>query len=173
MIRNGNGIAYGSKNSIVYWLENGAGYVTKFSDDGTKTFEGNYLNGKRNGKGKEYHHNGKIEFEGEYLNDKEWNGKGYDSKNNLIYELKNGKCFRKLYSSDGNLTFEGEYLNGEKNGKFKEYCDNKLEIEREYVNGKCMENIFIIILKMENYFVNMNILTVKNLKEKNIMMMVN
>lgn len=39
-----NGIAYGSKNSIVYWLENGAGYVTKFSDDGTKTFEGNYLN---------------------------------------------------------------------------------------------------------------------------------
>ena len=31
-------------------------------------FEGEYLNGKRNGKGKEYDYNGKLEFEGEYLN---------------------------------------------------------------------------------------------------------
>ena len=32
-------------------------------------FEGEYLNGKRNGKGKEYGWNGKLLFEGEYLND--------------------------------------------------------------------------------------------------------
>ena len=31
-------------------------------------FEGEYLNGKRNGKGKEYFYNGKLKFEGEYLN---------------------------------------------------------------------------------------------------------
>ena len=31
-------------------------------------FEGEYLNGKRNGKGKEYDNNGKLEYEGEYLN---------------------------------------------------------------------------------------------------------
>jgi len=31
-------------------------------------FEGEYLNGKRNGKGKEYYNNGKLQFEGEYLN---------------------------------------------------------------------------------------------------------
>ena len=29
-----------------------------------------YLNGKRNGKGKEYDSNGKLIFEGEYLNGK-------------------------------------------------------------------------------------------------------
>jgi len=37
-------------------------------------FEGEYLNGKRNGKGKEYYVNGKLIFEGEYLNG-ERNGK--------------------------------------------------------------------------------------------------
>ena len=50
---------------------------------------------KKNGKGKEYWKNGKLEFEGEYLND-----------------LRNGKG--KEYYSNGELYFEGEYLNGEK-----------------------------------------------------------
>jgi len=31
-------------------------------------FEGEYINGQRNGKGKEYYENGKLTFEGEYLN---------------------------------------------------------------------------------------------------------
>ena len=35
--------------------------------NGKLKFEGEYLNGKRNGKGKEYN-DGKLEFEGEYLN---------------------------------------------------------------------------------------------------------
>ena len=33
-------------------------------------FEGEYLNGKRNGKGKEYDWYGRLRFEGEYLNGK-------------------------------------------------------------------------------------------------------
>ena len=33
-------------------------------------FEGEYLNRKRNGKGKEYYKNGKLKFEGEYFNGK-------------------------------------------------------------------------------------------------------
>ena len=33
-------------------------------------FKGEYLNGRRNGKGKEYHNNGRLIFEGEYLNGK-------------------------------------------------------------------------------------------------------
>ena len=43
-------------------------------------FEGEYVNGKRNGKGKEYNY-GRIIFEGEYLYGKR-NGKGkeYDYK---------------------------------------------------------------------------------------------
>ena len=39
-------------------------------------FEGEYLNGKRNGKGKEYYY-GDLIFEGEYLDGKKWDGKSY------------------------------------------------------------------------------------------------
>ena len=59
-------------------------------NNGKLRFEGEYLNGKKNGKGKEYW-NGELEFEGEYLNGKR-NGKG------------------KEYWNDGKLKFEGEYL---------------------------------------------------------------
>ena len=39
-------------------------------DNDNLIFEGDYLNGKRNGKGKEYNFNGKLAFEGEYVNGK-------------------------------------------------------------------------------------------------------
>ena len=44
--------------------------------NGEIKFEGEYLNGERNGKGIEYYENGKLKFEGEYLNGKKrWNRK--------------------------------------------------------------------------------------------------
>ena len=49
-------------------------------DYGTLKFEGEYLNGKKHGKGKEYDDEGKLRFEGEYFNGNKWNGKGYDEK---------------------------------------------------------------------------------------------
>ena len=61
-----------------------------------------------------------MEYEGEYLYNKKWNGKGYDEKGNLIYELNNGKGNVKEYDHEDKLEFEGEYLNGKKNGKGKE-----------------------------------------------------
>ena len=55
--------------------------------DSNLVFEGEYFNGKRNGKGKEYNEQSKLIFEGEYCNGKR-NGKGkeYDYKGNLIYD---------------------------------------------------------------------------------------
>ena len=71
-----------------------------------KKYEGEFLNGKRNGKGKEYYYyNGKLKFEGDYLNGE-----------------KNGKV--KEYYDNGKLKYEGEYLNGKRNGKGKEYDDD-------------------------------------------------
>ena len=84
---------------IIYdkYLQNKLNINIKESNkyNGKLEFEGGYLNGERNGKGKEYDYIGKLEFEGEYLNGKR-NGKG------------------KEYTYDGMLTYEGEYLNGEK-----------------------------------------------------------
>ena len=94
----------------------------EYDDTGKLIFEGEYLNCKRNGKGKEYNVYGKLKFEGEYLLDNQWNGKGYDIKRNIIYELKNGsgKVKVKEYDEDDDI-FEGEYLNDKRNGKGKEY----------------------------------------------------
>ena len=79
-----------------------------------------HLNGKRNGKGKEYYLNGKLKFEGEYSNgERNGEGKGY---------------------ANGKLIFECEYKNGKRNGKGKEYYNNgKLKFEGEYLMVKEME----------------------------------
>jgi len=65
-------------------------------------FEGEYLNGKKNGNGKELYDNGILKFEGRYLNGEKWDGKGIE-----------------YYYDSEKLKFEGEYKNGKKNGKAK------------------------------------------------------
>ena len=42
--------------------------------DNNYVYEGEYISGKRNGKGKEYYEN-ELVFEGEFLNDKRWKRK--------------------------------------------------------------------------------------------------
>ena len=84
----------------------------EYNYDGNLIFEGEYLNGKRKGKGKEYYKDNKIKFEGEFKDGLRWNGKGYDNHNNIVYELKNGKGYVKEYYEE-KLIFEGVYLNRE------------------------------------------------------------
>ena len=57
-------------NNIVYELKDGKGLIKEYNKYCQLEFEGEYLNGQRNGKGKEYEYNGKFRFEGEYLNAK-------------------------------------------------------------------------------------------------------
>ena len=87
-------------------------------------YEGEYLNGKRNGKGKEYHRTGEIIFEGEYFDNKRWIGTGY-VEGKKIYTLSNDTNGKGQEFNDfGTLIFEGEYLEGKRNGKGKEYDYN-------------------------------------------------
>ena len=68
--------------------------------NGRLIFEGEFLNGQRNGKGKSYSYkNGIKVLELEYLNGQIWNGIEYDSKGNIFYEIKNGKL-RKKYDRE-------------------------------------------------------------------------
>ncbi len=79
------------------------------------TFEGEYINGALNGKGKEYV-DYKLFYDGEYLNGIK-NGKGKEY--NRYYK----------YNPYNILLFEGEYLDGIRN-KGKEYnSDGKLIFE--------------------------------------------
>ena len=128
-----NGKGYDKNGNIIYKLNNGNGKVKEYYD-GKLGFEGEYLNGKINGYGKEYDYedelifegeylynhrikgkiylNNKLEYEGEILFDKKYNGKGYDEMGNITYELNNGNGKVKEYNYDGKLEFEGEYLDG-------------------------------------------------------------
>ena len=77
------------KGEYLNGKRNGKGKEYNF--DGTVIFEGEYLNGKRNGMGKEYFDDGNLKFEGEYFSGKKWTGKGYDKNNIVIYKLEKEK----------------------------------------------------------------------------------
>ena len=138
-----------------YELKEGKGYIK------TNFFEGEYLNGERNGKGKIYD-NGQIKFEGEFLNGQK-NGKGkYFSDGILLFEgeyrngKKHGECKEYYYEeTKDNLRFEGEYINDhKKKGKFY-FLHNKLEFEGEYLydkkwNGKGYDENGNIIYELIN-----------------------
>ena len=128
---------YDRNGNLINELINGKGYMKIYNMYFELIHEGEFLNGLKNGKGKEYYKNYKLKFEGDYLNGRRWNVKEYDINGNLICELKNGKGYIKEYGMFDQLIYEGNYLYGLKNGKGKEYNDNnKLKFEGEYLNGK-------------------------------------
>ena len=123
------------KGQYLNGKRNGRG--EEYNSEGELIFSGEYLNGKKNGFGKEYYKNILI-FEGEYLNGKKWNGKGYSKNGNILYELKDGKGFVKEYNGKNKILFIGFYKNGKKHGKGTEYfLKNKIVIfDGEYYYGK-------------------------------------
>ena len=129
--RNGKGKEY-NEGRLIFEGEffndkrwNGKG---KFYDDLYKcfTFEGEYLNGEKNGEGKEYNKNGltfegtylygerhgkrkeffknnNIKFEGEYLYGLKWNGIIYNYNQEVSFEIKDGKGSGKKYDFNGKM----------------------------------------------------------------------
>ena len=82
-------------------IKDGKGNIKEFSYyDGTLKFEGEYLNGERNGKGKEYLYEGLLKFEREYIKGEI---KGKDKEYNYV----------------GLIEFEEENLNGNRIEKNK------------------------------------------------------
>ena len=123
------------KGEYLNGKRNGKGKV--YCNNRKLLFEGEYLNGERNGKGKEYNWNDDLEFEGEYLN---WvrNGKGkkYNYSGQLEFEdeyFDNMEWIGTRYDQDGNIMYK---VSNNINGEVKEYDDDgKLRFEGEYKNG--------------------------------------
>ena len=135
--RKWNGKGYDIHNNIINEIKDGKGYIKNYSiKDIHLEFEGEYLNGEINGKGKEYDNLGNIIYEGEYLNGKRWNGTIYNKKDYKKYIIQNGKGFINEYNREEKLSYESNYLNGEKNGQVKIYYNNILKFEGEYKNGR-------------------------------------
>ena len=190
-----NGIIYNTKLKTIYEIKEGNGHVLEYYDNKKLEFDIEYINGERakgivkeyyddgktllfqceykdgelNGQGRHYDFRGKIKFEGEYLKGKRWNGKGYNDKGEVEYELKDGcgkieQYFREKLKFEGDykdgicngkeyengkVVFEGEYLNGKKHGKGKEYTvKGKIKYDGEYYNGEKWKG------KAWNYYAN-------------------
>ena len=50
-----NGKGYNKDGKEIYEIKNGKGYIIEYDNDGDLLFEVEYINGERNGKGKEYY----------------------------------------------------------------------------------------------------------------------
>ena len=81
---------YYKGNYIIYDYNRLGKEYNKKND--TLEYEGEFINGERNGKGEEYDFLGRLIFEGEYINGKR-TGKGRE------------------YNEQGDILFQGEYLN--------------------------------------------------------------
>jgi len=73
------------------------GLGKEYNYDGKLQFEGIYLNGKKNGKGKEFYNNGQLKLEGEYKNDIVWNGKIFNMYGIVKMEIKDGNKYYSKY----------------------------------------------------------------------------
>ena len=132
-----NGKGYTKLNKLAYEIKNGKCYKKEYDlYSGRLFFEGEYLNGQRNGKGIEYQGNKKILFEGEYLNGMRWKGVGYDRKGNIAFKINNGRGIIKEFDPDNKIRFVGEFINGQKNGKGIEYDNGRLSYEGEYLDSR-------------------------------------
>ena len=100
------GKEYDMNNNIISEIKDGKGNIKEFLFTNER-FEGEYLNGKRNGKGKVYDFECNVVFEGEYLNG-ERNGKGIE------------------YDYENDIKSEYEYLNGYLNDEAKIYKNGNL-----------------------------------------------
>ena len=111
-------------------------------------FRGTYLNGKRK-QGKEYNYNRTLLYEGQLLNGIK-NGKGieYDRYHELCYEgeyvngKKSGKGkeyyrffsnYSKQFSNDPTLIFEGDFIHNYRLRGKEYYKTGKLKFEGEYL----------------------------------------
>ena len=92
---NGKGQEFNKGNQLIYDGEYLAGKrhgKGKEYYNNYKIFDGEYQNGQRK-KGKEYYYNyyndHQLNYEGEYSKGLKWNGKGYNIKGELIFEIEN------------------------------------------------------------------------------------
>ena len=123
----GKGKLYNKKAELIFegefnenkiWNGYGKEYFNQEEEDYESNliikYEGEYHNGKKNGKGKEFCEKGQAIFEGIFLNDELYEGikKEYNEEGKIIMEggIKKGKLNGKVKISKNDFEFDGEYL---------------------------------------------------------------
>ena len=119
--RKWDGKIYDKNKKVIYEINNGNGKIIEYFGNVLENkFEGECIDGKKNGRGKEYGWGKFLLFEGEYKDGKK---EGYGVQYNII----------------GQIIYKGKYLKDQKwDGKGIEYGD-KGKINVEYKNGEKIE----------------------------------
>ena len=101
-----NGKGYNINGNVEYEINDGKGKIKLYNSEDEILFEGEYINGKLNGKGRINYFENELIFEGEFMKGIILNAKLYYVNNNLEYEIKNGKGNIK-YLFSGSSKYEG------------------------------------------------------------------
>ena len=114
-------------------------------------YEGEFHNGKKNGKGKQYSEDGKTIFKGIFSNDKPLEGKviTYGENGDIIGEnnIKYGHANGLAWIKKNDFEFKGEYINDSFwNGKIKKFNKEGVMI----INGEFKNGSFNGIIKVKN-----------------------
>ena len=142
-----NGKGFSNDGKVDFVIKNGKGHIKEYNENRKLIFEGEILNGLREGKGKEYFLNGKLYYEGDYKKGIKC-GKGiqYNDFGWKVYEgdfsddERNG--IGKEYTiNDVSIYDEGEFKNDKKNGLIKYYVNGILRAESVYVDDECCGKI--------------------------------
>ncbi len=94
-------------------LPNGNGQIRRKSYDGSKLFEGNYVNGKANGKFIWHYPSKQVSLKGQYIND-------------------NKEAIWESYHENGKVHYKGEYKYGGKTGEWKYYDEDGALYDEEH-----------------------------------------
>ncbi len=123
-------------------MKNYTKFLDQFSSNSNVyIYEGEYLNGLKNGMGiLKRKGNGEVFFNGSFKND-EYNGNGVLILNNgYIYEGNFLKQKRqglgRLYSNDKKFIYEGEWVDDQKEGFGKEMFPDGTRFEGQFQKGK-------------------------------------
>ena len=82
-----NGKGYNNKGIEEYEISKGKGNIKEFNNEGILLYEGEYLDGLREGKGKEYYPNGNLKYDGCFSRGApHGQRKEYDFLGRLIFE---------------------------------------------------------------------------------------
>ena len=123
-------------------LPNGKGII--YDKNNNISYEGDFVNGKKEGKGKFFHKSKNFYYIGEFKNDKR-HGKGtlYYKNNNIHYEgdfvdgKKHGKGIE--YDENGIIGYKGDFIEGEWEGNGEVYDFNgNLFFSGQFKNGSAI-----------------------------------